>query len=264
MLEHIPDGNVLFLDIETVSQKASFEELDEGFQTLWAEKNRLTITRDGLTPEQCYLDRAAILAEFGKVVCVSMGFFHERKDGREFRVKSYAGHDEAALLSDFTQGLADFAALVAKRAKAQAATPARRDQRTDDRVYLCAHNGKEFDFPYLARRMLVNGLPLPPQLDLAGRKPWEVPHLDTLELWKFGDYKHFTSLKLLTAIFGIPSPKDDMSGKDVGPAYWQDGNLRGIATYCQKDVVAIAQLFLRYKGQPLLPAERVHEAELAL
>ena len=117
---------------------------------------------------------------------------------------------------------------------------------------LCAHNGKEFDFPYLCRRMLVNGIKIPKILQIMGKKPWEINHIDTLEFWKFGDYKHYTSLELLTEIFGIPSPKDDIKGSDVARVYWEEKDLNRIAKYCQKDVLALVQLFLRFKGESLL------------
>ena len=122
---------------------------------------------------------------------------------------------------------------------------------------LCAHNGKEFDFPFLARRILVNELPLPAILDSAGKKPWETQYLDTMELWKFGDYKHYTSLELLAALFGIPTPKDDINGADIHRVYWEDHDLERIRIYCQKDVLTIARLFLKFQQQPGIEDEDV-------
>jgi predicted PolB exonuclease-like 3'-5' exonuclease len=155
----------------------------------------------------------------------------------KLRVKSFYGDDEVALLAGFSDALERFAS---KR-----------------QYYLCAHNGKEFDFPYIARRMVINGMPLPRILDVAGRKPWEVPFLDTMELWKFGDFKHYTSLHLLTTVLNIPTPKDDIDGSMVAEVYYTLGDVRRIASYCEKDVVAVAQIMRRYKGEPLLDANDI-------
>jgi DNA polymerase elongation subunit (family B) len=122
---------------------------------------------------------------------------------------------------------------------------------------LCAHNGKEFDFPYLSRRMMVNGISLPAVLDNAGKKPWEVKFVDTLELWKFGDYKHYTSLELLAYLFGIPTPKDDIDGSMVAGIYYQEKDLPRIARYCEKDVLTIIRLLLKFAGQDTIAEEHV-------
>ena len=122
---------------------------------------------------------------------------------------------------------------------------------------LCGHNAKEFDFPYIARRMIIHGLKVPAKLNLMGKKPWEVPHLDTMEMWKFGDYKHYTSLKLLTHILQIPSPKDDISGADVAQVYYRDNDIDRIARYCEKDVVAVAQILLRLRGEKILEEDEL-------
>ena len=184
-------------------------------------------------------ERAGIYAEFGKIVCISVGFVYRLPDKQlAFRTKSCFGDDEKELLAKFSEALKRFAM-----------------QRNT--MILCAHNGKEFDFPYIARRMLVNGLALPAAFDIAGKKPWEVPFIDTMELWRFGDYKNYTSLKLLTHIFGIPSPKDDIDGSQVAGVYWKDKDLPRIVRYCEKDVLAIAQLLLRYKGLKLIATENV-------
>ncbi|MFM7725271.1 MAG: 3'-5' exonuclease, partial [Flavobacteriales bacterium] len=221
MLDAYPLSSILFLDVETVPQCADYEDVAPALRDLW-DKKAAQLKHEGETPAALY-HRAGIYAEFGKVICISCGMFSS--DGR-FRIKSFFGHDEKQVLSDF-------AALCEKSFS-----------RTDR--YLCAHNGKEFDFPFLSRRMLVNGLRLPKILDTAGRKPWEVSHLDTLELWKFGDYKSFTSLNLLATIFGIPTPKDDIDGSRVWEVYWREKNLERIVTYCQKDTLTVAQLFLRF------------------
>lgn len=232
MLEHLEPGKILFLDIETVSRWPTFEEMPEEFQHLWEEKTRFQRAEE--TAAEFYPKRAGILAEFGKVVCISCGFFAH---SREFRVKSFYGDDEFQVLSGFAD-------LLNKHFSG-------RDH------LLCAHNGKEFDFPYLCRRMVVHGIALPPALNIAGKKPWEVPHLDTLELWKFGDYKNYTSLKLLAALFGIPTPKDDIDGSQVGRVYWEENDIKRIAKYCEKDTLTVAQLFLKYRGDSLLNPEEV-------
>jgi 3'-5' exonuclease len=230
MLENIKPDEVLFLDIETVPQQPSFADLDEAFKHLW-EKKSLQFRKPTETASDVY-GRAGIYAEFGKIVCISTGYLHPENGEYTFRVKSFFGRNEKTILEDFTTMLTSFAA--------------------KKNVQLCAHNGKEFDFPYIARRLLINGLQLPKLFDIAGRKPWETSFIDTLELWKFGDYKSYTSLELLTKVFGIPTPKDDIDGSMVAGVYYNENNPSRIAFYCEKDVVAIAQLFLCYRGEPLI------------
>ena len=227
MLDHVKIEKVLFLDIETVPQYATYEELPERLKEFWDHKATKIKVNETDTPDMVY-ERAGIYSEFGKIICISVGFIHNDK----LRIKSFAGDDEAQLLRDFATML--------------------ENNFNKTGTLLCAHNGKEFDFPYIARRMLIHSISLPFLLDIAGKKPWEVPYLDTMELWKFGDYKNYTSLALLTAIFDIPSPKDDINGSQVGEYYWVRNELPRIVIYCQKDVVAIAQLMLRYKGMPLI------------
>lgn len=228
MLENINLSNILFLDIETVPQYSKFDEAPKVIQQLWEKKAKFIIKDETETPDTIYR-QAGIYAEFGKVVCISCGYFSAEK---KLRIKSFAGDDEKLVLSDFAEMLKKFFS--------------RNDKQ------LCAHNGKEFDFPFLARRMVINGIPLPAVLDTPGKKPWEVNHLDTLELWKFGDYKSYTSLLLLATVLGIPTPKDDIDGSMVWDVYWNENNLQRIVTYCQKDVLTIAQIFLRFKGEALL------------
>lgn len=228
MLKNLKLENVLFLDIETVPQTSDFSELNEKFKYLWEKKAEiLKRNNPDSTADQLY-SSAGIYAEFGKIVCISCGFIN----GKEFRIKSFYGDDETILLKEFTEML--------------------HNHYNNSYSLLCAHNGKEFDFPYIARRLLIAGLKIPDILNLAGKKPWEVQHLDTMELWKFGDYKHYTSLELLAEIFNIPTPKDDIDGSMVGHVYWQDKNLDRIVEYCQKDVITIAQLLHRYMGLPLI------------
>ncbi|MDT8392970.1 MAG: 3'-5' exonuclease [Bacteroidales bacterium] len=232
MMNYIPFQKLLFLDIETVPMCAAYGEMPETFRRLWDKKAGYLKKEDDDTPETLF-HRAGIYAEFGKVVCISFGML---MDGN-FRIKSFYGDDEKQVLKDFADLL---------------------EARFSSKNFLlCAHNGKEFDFPYLSRRMLINGIPLPEILDLAGKKPWEVAHIDTMELWKFGDYKNYTSLELLAAVFNIPTPKDDIDGSQVGEVYWKENDLERIVKYCQKDVLTIAQLFLRYQGKPLLEEGQV-------
>jgi 3'-5' exonuclease len=226
MLEQYDLNNLMVLDIETVPQYSSYDQLPEHMKKLWDHKTQYQ--RKEETAEEFY-ERAGIWAEFGKIICISVGIF-TKSSASGLRVKSFSSHDEKELLIKFADLL--------------------RSQPSN--LILCAHNGKEFDFPYICRRMLINGVQMPPQLEISGKKPWEVNHLDTMELWKFGDYKSYTSLSLLTAIFDIPTPKDDIDGSMVGHVYWAENNLERIATYCQKDVIATAQLLRRYRGEELI------------
>jgi len=232
MLNQLATDRILFLDIETVPGVPDFNQMSDKMKILWEKKSRRLQAEEGETADVLY-NRAGIFAEFGKIVCISCGCF----SGKEFRVKSFFGDDEKILLQEFADML-------------------RRYYDNKDSL-LCAHNGKEFDFPYIARRMLILGVELPAILDMAGKKPWEVQHLDTMELWKFGDYKHYTSLELFAAIFDIPTPKDDIDGSMVGKVYWEEKNLERIVTYCQKDVVTIARLLRRYQGLDLIKDEDI-------
>lgn len=226
--------NTLFLDIETVPQHPTFDELTEETKNLFAEKTKYQ-RKD--IPAADFYERAGIWAEFGKIICISVGYFTSvQSKSRQFRLTSFCG-DEMGLLSDFS-----------KLVNTQFSRPFHR---------LCAHNGKEFDFPYIARRMSVHSLKLPLALQIAGKKPWEVPHLDTMELWKFGDYKHYTSLKLLTHTLNIPSPKTDLDGSQVAEVYYNDNDLDRIVNYCEQDVLAVAQIILRFARRPLLDAKEI-------
>jgi hypothetical protein len=240
MLQHLDLEKILFLDIETVPGFPQWQDVPERLRPLW-EKKSLSISRDSdISPEDNW-GKAGIYAEFGKIVCISVGFIRGTGDERVFRSKSFYGDDEASLLKSFGELL-----------KQHFSSPG---------YVLCAHNGKEFDFPYIARRMVVNGVELPDLLDTAGKKPWEVNHLDTMELWKFGDRKSFTSVALLTAILDIPTPKDDIDGSQVGEVYWVEKNLERIELYCRKDVLAVAQILLRFKRESLLTEEQVQHSE---
>lgn len=238
MFDEINLNNILFLDIETVPIAKEFSDLDPTFQKLWEEKT--AFQRKEESPSHYYSKRAGVMAEFAKIVCVSVGYIYRKEDSPTFRLKSFCGHDEKSILEAFNQLL---------------------DKNFQNKnQYLCAHNGKEFDYPFLCRRMLINGIKLPKILQIAGKKPWEVKHLDTMELWKFGDYKHYTSIKLLAALFNIPKPKDDIDGSQVSIVYWQENDLERIKTYCQKDTLTVAQLFLKYKGEELLTESQIEVA----
>lgn len=242
MLEKLLPEHVLFIDIETVPLYENLASVPEKMQKLWTKKAG-QIGKEGDTAEDLY-GRAGIYSEFGKIVCISAGKIFRKGKERAYRVKSYCGDDEKTILQEFAVMLNGFMA-----------NPTHK---------LCAHNGQEFDFPFIARRMLINGLPLPPVLDIAGAKPWEIKDvmLDTLQLWKFGDYKHYTSLELLCAIFNIPTPKDDIDGSQVAEVYYKSFDIQRIARYCEKDTFAIAQLILRFKGEPLIAQENYEIAGL--
>ncbi|TRZ45962.1 3'-5' exonuclease [Robertkochia solimangrovi] len=234
MINNLSLENILFLDIETVPEAATFEELSPKMKELWELKSKFQ-RKEEYTAEEFY-DRAGIWAEFGKIICISVGFFTYRGGGRQFRVTSFAG-EEQALLGEFSELI--------------------NNHYNSPQQLLCGHNAKEFDFPYIARRMIINGLKLPNKLNLFGKKPWEIPHLDTMELWKFGDFKNYTSLNLLTNVLHIPSPKDDIDGSMVRNVYYEDNDIEKIVRYCEKDVVAVAQVLLRFMGEDLLDQSEI-------
>ena len=228
-------NDVLFLDIETVPEYEDWGQLAKETQALYNKKTEYQRKED-VTVEEFY-ERAGIWAEFGKIVCISVGYLADVENKKQLRLTSFFGDDEHQLLTEFKK-----------------LPNLHFNKKTN---VLCAHNGKEFDFPFIARRMIVHQIELPNKLNLFGKKPWEVPHLDTLELWKFGDYKHYTSLKLLTSILGIPSPKDDIDGSEVAKVYYQEKDIQRIVTYCEKDTIAVAQILLRFNNQALLSAEDI-------
>lgn len=230
---------ILFLDIETVPQAYQFEQLDDKSKALFEAKNRFQISPEK-SIEQIFEDRGGILAEFGKIVCISVGMLHEGSQGKSIRLKSYYHDDEETLLKQFKRLLDDH-------------------YNTPYHV-LCGHNSKEFDIPYICRRMLINGIALPSILQISGKKPWEINHIDTMELWKFGDYKSYTSLSLLCHVMNIPTPKDDISGADVARVYYEENDLQRIMVYCEKDVVALIQLYLRLQGEPLVDEFNISSA----
>lgn len=237
MLDSISLSKILFLDIETVPEFQSYNDLNERIKKLWDSKSKKIQKAEypgenEKTPEEIY-ERAGIYAEFGKIICISTGFIHEGK----FRIKSFYGKDERKLLIDFSEML--------------------NNHFNTSFHFLCAHNGKEFDYPYISRRILINGLKLPNLLNIAGKKPWEIMHLDTMDLWKFGDYKSYTSLDLLTAIFNISTPKNDIDGSQVRKVFYEDDDLERIVKYCQQDTLAVAQIFLKYRGEATISEENI-------
>ena len=234
MIEKIQLNHILFLDIETVPETSDFSTLDAEMQSLYEQKTQYQ-RKDDFSAEAFY-DRAGIWAEFGKIVCISVGYFVNKGDIRHFRVTSFFG-EEKKILNDFNNLL--------------------NNHFSQPQHVLCGHNAKEFDFPFIARRMIINGITIPNKLNLFGKKPWEIAHLDTLELWKFGDYKHYTSLKLMCKVLGIPSPKGDIDGSQVGHVFHVEKDIDRIVTYCEKDTIAVAQIFLRLRGEELLVEDEI-------
>ena len=235
MLDNIKAEDVLFLDIETVPATPSYDMLEKAMQLLWDKKSK-----QFKTPEQTFgevYERAGIYSEFGKIICISVGMIKD-KNPFSFRLKSFYGDDEKKILTEFSVMLEKYS-------------------KNNKEVVLCAHNGKEFDFPYIARRMIINRIIIPEILDNAGKKPWEIKLLDTMDLWKFGDYKNYASLDLLTTILGIPTPKDDIDGSMVAGIYYNEKDLLRIVKYCEKDVLAIAQVLLRYMNLPGISSDRI-------
>ncbi len=220
--------SILFLDIETVPQFSDYAQLPEEWKPYWDKKANLIRRKDEEAGPDLLYERAGIYAEFGKIICISVGYITGGANP-EVRIKSFCGHDEKVLLSEFSSVLDKSARF----------------------THLCAHNGKEFDFPYLCRRMLANGVNIPSVLNIAGKKPWEVSHFDTMEMWKFGDYKSFVSLDLLSAVFGIPTPKDDIDGSKVYGVYYRENDLPRIEAYCEKDVLTLMRVFYKLHGQTL-------------
>lgn len=243
MLDKLKLDKILFLDIETVPECKAFENLSSVKQKLWEQKSAYKRKFEAKDDEEIsaedYYNNAGIWAEFGKIICISVGYLNPsiKESEYEFRIKSFYGDEEKDILIEFAQILSNYF--------------------NQPNHLICGHNVKEFDIPYIARRLLINGVKLPKILNLFGKKPWEVPHLDTLELWKFGDYKHFTSLKLLTEILGIASPKDDIDGSEVRGVYYNGNNLERIVKYCEKDVIAVAQVILRLSGRELLQENQI-------
>jgi hypothetical protein len=231
MISNVSPEDILFIDAETVPSVPEFDGMSDTMKQLW-EKKTMGIRAEGQSPAEIY-ERAGTYAEFGKIICISAGFL----SGNLFRIKSVYGDDEKSMLGEF-------AGMVNKWA-------GRRDP------YLCAHNGKDFDFPYICRRMIINKIRIPDLINSAGKKPWEIKHLDTMELWKFGEYRHTVSLALLAEIFDIPTPKDDIDGSMVASVYWNDKDIKRIVSYCEKDVLSVARVMMRFLGRDTIRDEDV-------
>lgn len=231
MLSLIPLKQILFMDLETIPEHENWSDLSERTKNLWEKKTQYQRKED-ISPEEFYYERAGILSEFGKIICLSCGLVI---DDKKIRIKSFYGDDEVKILIGFNN------LLKANYFKSN--------------LLLCAHNGKEFDFPYLARRMMIQQIELPKILQIQGKKPWEIPHLDTMELWKFGDYKHYTSLDLLAHIFNLPTPKSDMDGSEVSKVYYKEKNIEKIRSYCERDVITLINVFRKMRYEPPLEIE---------
>jgi hypothetical protein len=229
VLEQLKD--ILFIDIETVPTQPDFSHLSDGMQAEWTRKAKFvkSVTEGNTDPAALFGERAGIFSEFAKVVCIGFGSLHTQDNALRMRLKALVNDNEKILLTDFCEVLGKF-------------TQHYKELR------FCGHNIKEFDIPFLCRRMVINGMSLPKCMDAAGKKPWEVSHLDTMEMWRFGDHKNFTSLSLLAAVMGIPSPKTDLDGSMVASVYWHDKDLARIANYCMNDVLTSARVFLKLKG----------------
>lgn len=244
MIDTLSLTKILFLDVETVSGVQNLSELSEEMQYLWSIKAAQIMRKpiEEFEADECstvYKDKAAIYAEFGKIVCISVGLIVNENEQRKIRLKSFAGYDEAQLLTEFAELMNQYF----YDAKSH---------------YICGHNLREFDVPYICRRMVIHDVQLPALLQLHGKKPWETKYLlDTMDLWKFGDYKHYSSLKLLTGIFNIPSPKDDIDGSQVGKVFYEDKDLDRIAIYCEKDVVAVIQILMKFKRMDIFAPENI-------
>lgn len=231
MLANIPLKQILFLDLETVPEYEKWNDIPERTQMLWEKKTQFQRKED-VSPEEYYYERAGVLSEFGKIICISCGLVI---DDKNIRIKSFYGNNEIQILNDFNALL--------------------KSNYFSSNLLLCAHNGKEFDFPYLARRMVINQIELPKILQIQGKKPWEIGHLDTMELWKFGDYKHYTSLDLLANIFNLPTPKDEMNGSEVSQVYYKDKDIEKIKSYCEKDIITLINVFRKMRYEEPLERE---------
>lgn len=236
-----PLNHFAFIDIETTPGVSEYSLLSENMQDEWERKCALKFGPEA-EPERFFQEKAGIYAEFGKIVCITLGCFREREGNVKFYLRSFADDDETNLLKEFCQAV-------------------HRLHQNYANLQFVGHNIREFDMPYICRRLMILGLPLPECMNLQGRKPWQSPYVDTMQLWSFGDYKSYTRLNLLAEVLGIPSPKDDICGEDVGRVYWVEKDLSRISTYCQKDVETTARVYLRLAGYPpfdfqveLLPA----------
>ena len=256
-MQNIRVENLLVIDIETVPCFPVFDDLAEDWKIRWTEKVQRSLPENVTAPE-FYSQRAGVMAEFAKVICISIGYFKKEHAAFQFRIKSFYGDDEKKLLEDFISTVHQME--TGNRSKNDHSTEGLQVHPLGGgggRWNFCGHNIKEFDIPFICRRLLINGLPIPTYLDFQNMKPWETNIVDTFQYWRFGDYKNYTSLKLLAAALGVPSPKDDIDGSMVADVYWKEKNLQRIVTYCQKDVVTTANIILRFKNMSLLVEEQI-------
>ncbi len=230
-------SNILFLDIETGSGSESYESLDPRLKPHWDRKAGFLKNPEELTQKEFYFDRAGIFAEFGKILTIAVGFMVRNPDNSwNLRIKAFASDQEHELLLQFKELVGKFDA---------------------QQLRLCAHNGREFDFPYICRRMLIQDISLPEVMQTRDKKPWELPFIDTMDLWKFGDRKNFTSLDLLATLFNIETSKDDIDGSMVNQVYYREDGLDRIAEYCKKDIAVTAQLYLKLMSLPPIDPQNI-------
>jgi len=230
--------DLLMIDIETVPQCPAYAHLPESWKSLWFDKISKTVP-ENISPEDSYLQRAGILAEFGKIICISSGYFAQNENKvLTLRLKSIYGHDEKKVLEAFIE-LTD------------------KLHKHNKNFEFAGHNIREFDIPYICRIMLINNLKLPSYLNFHAAKPWEVKMVDTMQWWKFGDYKNYISLHLLANTLKVPTSKGDMDGSKVRDVFYDEKNLERISTYCEKDVIVVANIILRFKNMPLLSEENI-------
>lgn len=252
----------IFIDIETVPEYENFEQVPERFKDLWVtkwgkirkfrNKSIAELAEHAQDPDSEFAEaaefyrEAGIFAEFGKIVCISLGRFttyDKARDQRKFRVTSFLSASEEDLLAEMENHIGRLSEKEIGLGKFG---------KPEEKFKYClvGHNIKEFDVPYLCRRMMVHGICLPEIVDCAGLKPWETPQfVDTMELWKFGDNKSFTSLDLLAARFGIESPKDDMDGSMVYQVFYESQDMDRLGRYCAADVVTCASLMLKWRQE---------------
>ncbi|MEP7165691.1 MAG: ribonuclease H-like domain-containing protein [Ferruginibacter sp.] len=240
-MHHIHPENLIIIDIETASENPSFDSMTDEWKTLWQEKIGRSLP-DSVSIEAFYPMRAGVMAEFSKIICISIAYFN-KETTLNMRVKSFYGHDEKKILADFLNTINKIESL-------------------NNKWCFAGHNIKEFDIPFICRRLLINNIKIPAYLDFQNMKPWETNIVDTFQYWRFGDYKNYTSLKLLAATMNIPSPKDDIDGSMVGELYWtgdeetRAASLKRIAAYCQKDVITTGNIILRFKNMaPVHPGD---------
>jgi uncharacterized protein YprB with RNaseH-like and TPR domain len=248
-MQHIRPEDLIIIDIETASVSPSYDSLNHEWKNLWEDKVKYNLP-EGVDAAAFYPQRAGVMAEFAKIICISLAYFN-REQNLRMRVKSFYGHDEKKILQEFVNTI-------------------NKIETNNSKWCFAGHNIKEFDIPFICRRLIINHLPVPRYLDFQNMKPWETNIVDTFQYWRFGDYKHYTSLKLLAAALGIPSPKDDIDGSMVGELYWKGtqperaASLIRIAVYCQKDVITTGNIFLRFKNLPLVNKDDIDIVEVEM